>query len=58
VAPEGTGTVILVSVQLVGVAAIPLNVMVLDRWLPPKFNPVTVTGKVMDPARTLKLVIS
>src|SRR3972149_11986127 len=35
-APVGTGTVMIVSLQLVGVAAIPLNVAVLVPWLAPK----------------------
>src|ERR1019366_3557152 len=44
VAPTGTGTTIDVALQLVGVAAVPLNVTVLAPWLAPKFVPVMVTG--------------
>src|ERR1035437_2878722 len=44
VAPTGTGTALDVALQLVGVAAVPLNVTVLAPWLPPKFVPVMVTG--------------
>jgi len=43
-APTGTGTTIDVALQLVGVAAVPLNVTVLVPWLAPKFVPVMVTG--------------
>ena len=43
VAPEGTGTVMLVSLQLVGVAATPLNVTVLVPWVEPKSHPDIVT---------------
>jgi hypothetical protein len=43
VAPVGTGTTILVSLQLVGVPAVPLNVTVLVLWVPPKPLPLTVT---------------
>src|SRR5690242_9009656 len=43
VAPLGTGTTMLVGLQLVGDAAIELNVRVLVPWLAPKFAPVTVT---------------
>ena len=35
-APIGTGAVMLVSLQLVGVAALPLNVTVLDPCAAPK----------------------
>jgi len=43
VAPAGTGTTMLVADQLVGVAAIPLNVTVLVPLVAPKFVPVIVT---------------
>jgi hypothetical protein len=43
VAPEGTGTFMLVAPQLDGVPAIPLNWTVLLPWLDPKFVPVIVT---------------
>lgn len=49
VAPLGTGTTMLVALQLVGVPAVPLNVTVLDPWLAPKFVPVTVTGVATAP---------
>jgi hypothetical protein len=45
VAPVGTGTAMLVALQLVGVpAAVPLNVTVLVPCVIPKFVPVIVTG--------------
>src|SRR5258708_16797134 len=43
VAPAGTGAVILVALQLVGVAAVPLNVTVLVPCVAPKFAPLIVT---------------
>jgi hypothetical protein len=43
VAPAGTGTTMLVGLQLVGVAAVPLNVIVLVPWLAPKLTPAMVT---------------
>jgi hypothetical protein len=43
VAPAGTGATIEVALQLVGVAAVPLNVTVLVPWVAPKFVPVIVT---------------
>jgi hypothetical protein len=43
VAPEGTGTLMLVAVQLDGVPDVPLNWIVLLPWLDPKFVPVIVT---------------
>lgn len=42
VAPVGTGVTILVLLQLVGAAAVPLNVTVLLPWVAPKFDPVIV----------------
>jgi hypothetical protein len=42
VAPLGTGTAMLVVLQLVGVALVPLKVTVLLPWGDPKFNPVIV----------------
>src|SRR4029434_433549 len=42
-APAGTGATMLVADQLVGVAVVPLNVMVLVPWLAPKLVPVIVT---------------
>src|SRR5438874_11928485 len=41
-APLGTGATIEVALQLVGVAAVPLKVTVLDPWVAPKFVPVIV----------------
>jgi hypothetical protein len=43
VAPLGTGTAIWVSLQLVGIAEVPLNVTVLEPWAEPKFVPVMTT---------------
>jgi hypothetical protein len=43
IAPAGTGVTIDVALQLVGVAAVPLNVTVLAPWDAPKFEPVIVT---------------
>ena len=43
VAPNGTGTTMLVNDQLVGVAAVPLKVTVLVPWVAPKSDPVMVT---------------
>jgi len=57
VAPLGTGTTMLVALQLVGVPEIPLNVRVLVPWLPPKFVPVTVTEVAMGPEMGLRLVM-
>jgi hypothetical protein len=49
VAPAGTGTAILVADQLVGVAAVPLNVTVLLPSVAPKFVPVIVTAVPTGP---------
>lgn len=43
VAPLGTGTVILVSLQFVGVPAIPLNVTVPEPCVAPKLDPAILT---------------
>jgi hypothetical protein len=43
VAALGTGTVMLVAFQFVGMLAIPLNVTVLVACVAPKFLPVIVT---------------
>jgi hypothetical protein len=56
VAPLGTGATTLVALQLVGVAAIPLNVTVLVPCVAPKFAPMIVTGVPMTPDIGLKLV--
>ena len=49
VAPAGTGTTMLVPLQLVGVAAVPLNVTVLVPCVAPKFVPVIVTDAPTGP---------
>src|SRR6185369_13088406 len=43
VAPAGTGTTMLVADQVVGVAVVPLKVIVLVPFVAPKLVPVTVT---------------
>ena len=43
VAPLGTGTTMLVVLQLMGVPARPLKVTLLEPWLAPKFAPLIVT---------------
>lgn len=50
VAVAGTGTTMLVELQLVGVAGVPLNVTVLEPCEDPKFTPVIVTGVPAGPA--------
>ena len=57
VAPLGTGTTILVELQLVGVPAVPLNLTVLLPCDAPKFFPLTVTDVPPDPDVGDKLVI-
>src|SRR5437867_9161930 len=57
VAPFGTGAAMLVALQLVGVAAMPLNVTVLVPWLAPKFVPVIVTKLPTEPDVGFRLVI-
>jgi hypothetical protein len=57
VAPLGTGTTILVAVQLVGVAAVLLNVTVLLPWAAPKPVPVMVTEILTAPETGDKLVM-
>src|SRR5713226_7732034 len=49
VAPVGTGAAMLVPLQLVGVAVVPLNVTVLVPCVAPKFAPVIVTGVLTAP---------
>jgi hypothetical protein len=44
VAPAGTGTTMLVALQLVGVASVPLNLTVLVPCVAPKFAPEIVTA--------------
>jgi hypothetical protein len=55
VAPAGTGTTMFVAPQLVGVAAVPLNVTVLVPCVAPKFVPVIVTGVPAVPDVKLRL---
>jgi hypothetical protein len=57
VAALGTGTMMLVALQLVGVAAVPLNATVLDPWLAPKFVPVIVTEVATIPDVGFRLVM-
>src|SRR5262249_58081101 len=49
VAPDGTGTTMLVADQLVGVAVVPLNFTVLVPCVAPKFAPVIVTDVATGP---------
>ena len=57
VAPEGTATTMLVSVQLVGVARVPLNAIVLEPWVAPKFLPAIVIVSPTCPHDGLKEVM-
>lgn len=57
VAPDGTGTPMLIALQLVGVAAVPLNFTVLEPWLDPKVVPVMVTGAPTAPVVGERLVM-
>src|SRR3989475_504711 len=57
VAPAGTGTTMLVALQLVGAAAIPLNLTVLDPCVAPKFAPAIVTDVPINPDVGFKLVM-
>ncbi len=57
VAFVGTGTTIEVSLQLVGVAAVPLNDTVLEPWVAPKLLPLIVTGVPAVPRVGERLVI-
>src|SRR6266566_2769801 len=56
VAPAGTGATMLVLLQLVGVAGVPLNVTVLVPCVPPKFVPPIVTDVPAPPDVGDKLV--
>jgi hypothetical protein len=49
VAPAGTAAVTVVALQLVGTAAIPLNVTVLVPCVAPKFAPLIVTDVPITP---------
>src|SRR6266852_510133 len=57
VAPAGTSTTTLVALQLVAVAATPLNVTVLVPCAAPKFAPLIVTEVPTNPEVGLKLVM-
>jgi hypothetical protein len=57
VAPVGTGVTIVVALQLVGVAAVPLKVTVLLPWVAPKFAPVMVTEVPTGPEVGDRLVM-
>ena len=58
IAPAGTVTAILVSLQLVAVAVVPLNLTVLVPWVAPKFVPVIVTAVPTGPDVGFRLVIA
>jgi len=57
VAPVGTGTTMLVALQVVAVAAVPLNLTVLVPCVAPKFAPVIVTDAPTNPEVGFKLVM-
>ena len=57
VAPDGTGTEMLVELQLVGAAGVLLKVTVLDPCADPKFVPLIVTAVPAGPNVGLKLVM-
>jgi hypothetical protein len=57
VAPPGTGTVMLASLQFDGVAAVPLNVTVLGPCVAPKFTPDIVTTSATAPDVGERLLI-
>src|SRR6266446_4942657 len=57
VAPLGTGTPMLVALQLAGDAAIPLNVTVLVPWVAPKLDPEMVTEVPTGPDDGLRFEI-
>jgi hypothetical protein len=56
-APAGTGAMMLVPLQLVGVAFTPSNVTVLVPCVAPKFAPLIVTAVPITPEFGLKLVM-
>src|SRR5215467_15446043 len=58
VAPDGTGTTMLVADQLVGDAAMPLKVIVLVPFVDPKFAPAIVTEVPAGPLVGARLVIA
>src|SRR5262249_6228826 len=57
VAPDGTGTTMLVPDQLVGVADVPLNLTVLVPCVAPKLLPAIVTDLVTGPLVGERLVM-
>jgi hypothetical protein len=57
VAPVGTVATMLVALQLVGVADVPLNLTVLVPCVAPKFAPVIVTDVPTGPELGLRLVM-
>ncbi len=57
VAPLGTVTVMLVALQLVAVAAVPLNLTVLVPWVDPKFDPAMVIVAPTAPEFGVRLVM-
>jgi hypothetical protein len=57
VAPAGTSTVMLVALQLVGVAVVPLNLTVLVPCEAPKFAPAIVTEVPTTPEVGFRLVM-
>src|SRR5437899_3231873 len=57
VAAAGTGTTMLVALQLVGAAVVPLKVTVLVPCVAPKFASVIVTGVPAKPEVGFKLVM-
>src|SRR6266404_4301995 len=56
-APLGTGTTMLVALQLVGVPTVPLKVTVLAPCVVPKFPPAIVTGVPTAPDVGFRLVM-
>src|SRR5467141_1982883 len=58
VAPLGMGATMLVALQLVGVAVVPLNVTVLAPCVEPKFAPVIITAVPSAPEFGLRLDIA
>jgi hypothetical protein len=57
VAPEGTTAKILLALQLITVAVVPLNLIVLIPWVAPKFDPAMVTEAPTAPEVGVKLLI-
>jgi hypothetical protein len=57
VAPEGTVTEMLVALQVLIVAVVPLNFTVLLPWVVPKFEPATMTEAPTAPDIGVRLVM-